>query len=168
MKPAALAQLVRAHEKPVKRFLRNRGASRSDSDDLAQELWIRVLRLGKEDNITKPQSYLFATAKNVLYAARQVSCNSKPHDCIDELPAELFIQDSIEHAVLDDDTCRAVRSALDRLPKRQREFIDMHIEGKTYKQIAEATGHTYRTVLRQLTHAYAALRNDPMLAELRS
>ena len=49
--------------------------------------------------------------------------------------------------------------AVDKLPKRQREVLLLHVnEGLTYKEIADRLNVTYRIVLRDLTRAYATLR----------
>ena len=52
-----------------------------------------------------------------------------------------------------------LQTAVDRLPKRQREVLLLHVnEGLTYKEIADRLNVTYRIVLRDLTRAYASLR----------
>jgi RNA polymerase sigma-70 factor (ECF subfamily) len=52
-----------------------------------------------------------------------------------------------------------MQTAVNRLPRRQREVLLLHVnEGLTYKQIAERQGLTYRVILRDLTRAYSQLR----------
>jgi RNA polymerase sigma-70 factor (ECF subfamily) len=60
---------------------------------------------------------------------------------------------------------RRVASALERLPRGQREaFVMVHLEGFTVAQTAEATGRAVGTVKAHLHRALRALRRD--LADL--
>ena len=53
--------------KPIQRFLRARGGRLSDHDldDIAQEVFLRLLRFDSAELTTNPQAYLFTIAANV-------------------------------------------------------------------------------------------------------
>jgi len=54
-----------------------------------------------------------------------------------------------------------VRSAVSRLPPRQREVLLLHInDDLTYKQIAKQLQLTPRVVRRDIARAYATLRSE--------
>lgn len=166
MNNAALATLVKTHDKRIRRFLNRRGASPSTIDDVAQELWLRILRLVDEDEIQHPISYLYRTARNILSTRKSLCSERKEHCDVDDLINELLLDDPTEDVILDAQMRMTVRCAVGQLPPRQREMLLMHMGGLTYKQIAAAKDLTCRTVLRQLRRAYETLRSDPTLAEL--
>lgn len=154
--------------KPIRSFLRNRASvPPGDIDDLAQEVFMRLLRYSDDIAVDNPQGYLFRIAANVANEWRERSRVRRPHDdsWLDELQIESG--DEPENAFARTRTNEYVQAAVDRLPPRQREVLLLHVnEGLTYKQIAEAKGLTYRIVLRDLTRAYSALRMQLRLEDL--
>ena len=68
------------------RFLRRRVPGQIDAEDLAQEVYVRLLRVEKLDSIEEPQAYLYRVASNVAAEWRMRACHSKPHSA-EELEA---------------------------------------------------------------------------------
>lgn len=154
--------------KPIRSWLRNRASvPPGDIDDLAQEVFLRLLRYSDDIAVDNPQGYLFRIAANVANEWRERSRVRKPHDdsWLDELQIESGEQP--ENAFTRTRTNEYVQAAVDRLPPRQREVLLLHVnEGLTYKQIAQQRGLTYRIVLRDLTRAYSTLRMQLRLEDL--
>jgi RNA polymerase sigma factor (sigma-70 family) len=154
--------------KPIRSWLRNRASvPPGDIDDLAQEVFLRLLRYSDEVAVENPQGYLFRIAANVANEWRERSRVRKPHDdtWLDELQIEAG--DEPENAIAKTRANEYVQAAVDRLPPRQREVLLLHVnEGLTYKQIAQQRGLTYRIVLRDLTRAYSTLRMQLRLEDL--
>lgn len=154
--------------KPIRSWLRNRASvPPGDIDDLAQEVFLRLLRYSDDVAVDNPQGYLFRIAANVANEWRERSRVRKPHD--DSWLEELQIEsgDEPENAFARLRTNEYVQTAVDRLPPRQREVLLLHVnEGLTYKQIAQQKGLTYRIVLRDLTRAYSTLRMQLRLEDL--
>lgn len=154
--------------KPIRSWLRNRASvPPGDIDDLAQEVFLRLLRYSDDVAVDNPQGYLFRIAANVANEWRERSRVRKPHD--DSWLEELQIEsgDEPENAFARSRTNEYVQTAVDRLPPRQREVLLLHVnEGLTYKQIAQQKGLTYRIVLRDLTRAYSTLRMQLRLEDL--
>jgi RNA polymerase sigma-70 factor (ECF subfamily) len=154
--------------KPIRSWLRNRASvPPGDIDDLAQEVFLRLLRYSDDVAVDNPQGYLFRIAANVANEWRERSRVRKPHDdsWLDELQIEAG--DEPENAFARTRANEYVQAAVDRLPARQREVLLLHVnEGLTYKQIAQQRGLTYRIVLRDLTRAYSALRMQLRLEDL--
>ena len=154
--------------KPIRSWLRNRASvPPGDIDDLAQEVFLRLLRYSDDIAVDNPQGYLFRIAANVANEWRERSRVRKPHD--DSWLEELQIEsgDEPENAFAKTRANEYVQAAVDRLPPRQREVLLLHVnEGLTYKQIAQQRGLTYRIVLRDLTRAYSALRMQLRLEDL--
>lgn len=154
--------------KPIRSWLRNRASvPPGDIDDLAQEVFLRLLRYSDHIAVDNPQGYLFRIAANVANEWRERSRVRKPHD--DSWLEELQIEsgEEPENAFARTRSNEYVQAAVDRLPPRQREVLLLHVnEGLTYKQIAQQRGLTYRIVLRDLTRAYSTLRMQLRLEDL--
>lgn len=154
--------------KPIRSWLRNRASvPPGDIDDLAQEVFLRLLRYSDEVAVENPQGYLFRIAANVANEWRERSRVRKPHDnsWLDELQVEPA--EEPENAFAKRRMVEYVQAAVDRLPPRQRDVLLLHVnEGLTYKQIARMRGLTYRIVLRDLTRAYSTLRLQLRLEDL--
>jgi DNA-directed RNA polymerase specialized sigma24 family protein len=54
--------------------------------------------------------------------------------------------------------CNAIRAAVLALQQRQRELLLLHVEGLTYREIANRRGLPDGVVLRELAAAYARIR----------
>ena len=54
--------------------------------------------------------------------------------------------------------CNAIRAAVLALQQRQRELLLLHVEGLTYREIANRRGLPDDVVLRELAAAYARIR----------
>jgi RNA polymerase sigma-70 factor (ECF subfamily) len=146
--------------KPIRSWFSNRASvPRADVDDLAQEVFLRLLRYSDDVAVENPQGYLFRIAANVANEWRDRSRVRQPHDrsWLDEL--HIDPSDQPDNATIQSRTNKYLQHAVDQLPERQRQVLLLHVnEGLTYKQIADRLGVTYRIVLRDLTRAYASLR----------
>jgi RNA polymerase sigma factor (sigma-70 family) len=146
--------------KPIRQWLSHRSSVPSaDLDDLAQEVFLRLLRYSDEVAIENPQGYLFRIAANVANEWQERARHRKPHDdsWLEDLQVEF--NDEPENAIAREMANKHMQAAVNRLPRRQREVLLLHVnEGLTYKQIAERQGLTYRVILRDLTRAYSQLR----------
>jgi RNA polymerase sigma-70 factor (ECF subfamily) len=130
-----------------------------DLDDLAQEVFLRLLRYSDDAVIQSPQSYLFRIATNVVNEWRERARNSLPHDnaWLEDLQVEP--DDEPESSVERGLVSEQVRMAVGRLPQRQREVLLLHVnDGLTCQQIADRLELTRRIVRRDIAHAYAQLR----------
>jgi RNA polymerase sigma-70 factor (ECF subfamily) len=146
--------------KPIRSwFTSSEAAPKGDVDDLAQEVFHRLLRYGDDVAVDNPQGYLFRIAANVATEWRDRSRARPSNDrgWIDQLQIDPLEQSNT--AAFQARVGKKMQSAVNMLPKRQREVLLLHVnEGLTYKQIADRLGITYRIVLRDLTRAYGALR----------
>jgi RNA polymerase sigma factor (sigma-70 family) len=146
--------------KPIRSWFSSRASvPRAEVDDLAQEVFLRLLRYSDDIAVENPQGYLFRIAANVANEWRDRSRVRQPHDrsWLDEL--QIDPADQPDNTVFQNRVSKHLQTAVDRLPKRQREVLLLHVnEGLTYKEIADRLNVTYRIVLRDLTRAYATLR----------
>jgi RNA polymerase sigma-70 factor (ECF subfamily) len=136
----------------------------ADIDDIAQEVFLRLLRHNRSELIDSPQAYLYKIAANVSAEWATRSNRRMPHDSewLAELadalcPAVEFERDAMDHEL---------ERAISALPTRSREIIRLHFtEGMCHEDIAKRIGVTRRVVKRDMARAYATLRAslDPEL-----
>lgn len=148
----------------MRRWLSSRSKIQAaDLDDVAQEVFLRLLRYSNDAMVEHPQSYLFRIAANVVNEWHERARNKLPHaeDGLEELQIEAHHEPeySAERTLIESQ----VRSAVTRLPSRQRLVLLAHInEDLTYKQVAAKYRLTPRVVRRDIAHAYATLRLELM------
>lgn len=145
--------------KPIRGWLRNRrSVPPSDVDDLAQEVFLRLLRYGDDVAVENPQGYLFRIACNVAnewHERSQRRCRYV--GTMDEVLIES--EEEPDNVLEQARIAESISAALEQLPPRRREVLLLHVnEGMTYKQIARQRGLTHRVVVRDLSRAYSALR----------
>lgn len=125
--------------------------------DIAQEAFIRLYQRGAMPENTG--SWLAVVARNLLQNARSKSARRRR--LLARKGAEELTGDANPSPETDLETARrrsSVRSALDRLPTREREMLVLRYEGYTYREIAEALDITYASVGTLLVRAKAAFR----------
>ncbi|MDY6948363.1 MAG: RNA polymerase sigma factor [Pseudomonadota bacterium] len=152
----------------MKRWLSSRSSIQSaDLDDVAQEVFLRLLRYSNDAVVEYPQSYLFRIASNVVNEWRERARNSMPHDDVWLADLQIEPEAEPESSVEQDFVSKYVRHAVGLLPPRQREVLLLHIrEDLTYKQIAIKLKLTPRVVRRDIARAYAELRGELSATEM--
>ena len=143
---------------PLRRFLRRRKAgSAAEIDDIAQEVFLRLLRYNRSELIDFPQAYLYKIATNVSAEWATRSNRRMPHNSawLTDLADTLSPQDQVEREAADAELERAVQA----LPARCREILRLHFgESMRHEDIARRMGLTRRVIRRDLARAYATLR----------
>jgi RNA polymerase sigma factor (sigma-70 family) len=147
---------------PLRKFPGMQGAvGAQDLDDVAQEVFLRLLRYKNTELIEYPQAYLLRMAANVVGEWALLARHRHPHEegWLAGLPAATDYQPDQQ---ADRETARRdFRAALEHLPPRQREVLRLHFgEGLTRPAIAMRLKISARMVKRDLVQAYAALRTD--------
>lgn len=148
--------LVQRYRAPLQRFFERRLRDRSEAEDLAHEVLVRLIRQRSLAQTTRP-AYIFLTARSVLLdKARKdrvrvrASPNGPDGDGLDaEAP-------SAERVYAGQARVERVSQLLAQLSPRVRQVFLMHrIEGLAYSEIARTLGITMSTVEK---HIMAALR----------
>jgi RNA polymerase sigma-70 factor (ECF subfamily) len=156
--PSRLAQWFREFQAPLRRFMGGRrGVPRAELDDLAQEVFLRMLRYDREDFVTDPRGYLFKIAANVASEWFMRARQRLPHESmwLEELIDDTDVVKDIERSERDS----TLRAALQELPPRMREILRLHYgEGLKHEAIADRMGVTRRVVKREIIEAYVRLR----------
>lgn len=152
-----IAEWARAWNAGLTRYLRRRLPERIDPQDLAQEVYVRLLRVEQLEQIKEPQAYLYRVASNVAAEWRMRAVHAKPHSD-DELDA--LVTESTPESLLDDAQFSSqLDAALKKMAPMVRAVVYLKLrEDLSHEQIAEHLGITPRMVRRMLTTGYAQLR----------
>jgi RNA polymerase sigma factor (sigma-70 family) len=145
---------------PMRRFLTGRvGVPAADVEDVAQEVFLRLLRYDKADLIEHPQAYVFKIASNVAAEWSIRSRHQRPHD--DKWLANLTGDEQPESPILVAQLQREIERGLETLSPRQREVLHLFFtENLTHGEIAIRLGETLRSVRRQFAKSYEKLRHE--------
>lgn len=163
-----LGDWFRDWQLPLRRFLaRRRVGTAADIEDIAQEVFVRLIQYDRAELVDHPKAYLFKIAANVSAEWAVRSSRRLPHDSawLTELVDALSPDTEVEREDRDERT----RAALVALPPRAREILRLHFgEGLTHPQVAAALGVSRKVVKRDMARAYAQLRElldfDPAAA----
>ena len=153
-----LAEWFREWRTPLRRFIaRRRGVSAADIDDVAQEVFLRLLRYEREELVADPKSYMFKVAANVASEWSMRARQRFPHasNWLDELTDDIDVLSDAARGQRNAD----LNAALSRLTPRAREVLRLQFaEGLNREQIAKRLNVTHRVVKREIVNAYVLLR----------
>ena len=152
-----IAEWARNWNAGLTRYLRRRLPGRIDPQDLAQEVYVRLLRVEQLEQIKEPQAYLYRVASNVAAEWRMRAVHAKPHS---DAELDALVTEATPESVLDDAQFSGqLDAALAKMAPMVRAVIYLKLrEDLSHEQIAEHLGITQRMVRRMLTTGYAQLR----------
>jgi len=141
----------------LRRYLSVHLRNYSDVPDLAQEVYLRLLRVSHEEAIRNPEAYLFTVAAHVVhqYALRQAADRLPTIDITEAIP-ELLTPDSEDPCSRVENSQRVARlqKTLERLPPRVGAALVMHrICGYTVQEVANQLGVARETAKKYLSRA---------------
>ena len=137
--------------------LKSRLGATPDLQDLAQEVYLRLLRVEQPELIRNPSSYVYRVALNVeeewrLRAAQALEHSSEPLEA-------MAAGEDPEDSALRSERHRAMRKAIEALPPATRNAMLLHVQrDMTYEQVAVHLGVSRRAVKRYILKGYAATR----------
>jgi RNA polymerase sigma-70 factor (ECF subfamily) len=140
------------------RFFDRRMPAAADSEDLVQEVFLKLSRRDDLHEIERVDSYLFEAAANVLkdWRRKQVTHAANAHGPLDDSFADVGA--GAERVLLGKDTLRALIDALGELPERTRTvFMLYHFEYLPHAEIGRRLGIAVRTVEDHIARANSHL-----------
>ena len=156
-------RLFAEHRGALQRYIYRRIRSKSDAPDLAQEVYVRMLRVGDTEAIRNPQLYLYTVASNLVkeHAVREqrlATCLELDEASLEERLGELLPLDSqIESTQL----VEHLAKALHQLPGRWRTALLLQYRyGLTYQEIAERLGVSSNMVKKYLAQGLGHCRRQ--------
>lgn len=155
-----IAALASRYRGALNRFFQRRAPQlRSDTEDLTQEVFLRLAARANGAEIERVDGYIFQTASNVLTdrVRRMASRNADAHVCYDE--AYHAIEDfSPERVLLAKEQLAMVRSVLENLPDRVRAAFVLHrFEELGYAEIAKRLGVSVSSIEKYISQALKEL-----------
>lgn len=151
-----VAELAESHGRRLRRFLAAHLRNAADVDDLAQEVFLRLLRVDRHDRIRSPEAYLLTIASHVLHQhALKARVLPEPVDINEALEELEFAEDAdpATHLHLER-RLEALERGLARLSSKTRAaFILQRRDGCTLDEIAERMGISRAMVKKHLAKA---------------
>ncbi|MFN3163057.1 MAG: RNA polymerase sigma factor [Pseudohongiellaceae bacterium] len=156
-------QMLLARHGDLVRFLSLRLPRKEDAMDLAQEAYLRMIRLNSQHLIENPEAYLFRIASNLI-SEHWLACQSQLTDQHPDLDALAGDAKSPEALASDAQTLLELGRALENLPDIQKKIVLMNRrDGKTYKEVAAELGISKDMVKKHLCKALLSCRHYLLL-----
>ncbi len=138
-------------------FLGRRVRSSVEVEDLAQEIYLRLLRAPDLQQVRNPQAYLLRVAGHVVaewrreYPPMQAFCPDESDAPVDECLPELAVDAKLSE--------QRLNQQLAQMSPMMRAVVLLRLrEEHSYKQIAQELDLTLRQVRRYLARGYEQLR----------
>jgi len=169
----AFAELVRRHHRPMYNFVLRKLRDPSSSEELTQEVFLRVVQnAGEFKHEARFSTWLYTIARNLcvdqvrrLSHRRHPSLDAPRPGSRDDAPllgdsvADLHPRASAERATVSSEVRATIVRAVDALPDDQREvFLMREIANLPFRDIAEITGTPENTVKSRMRYALDRLR----------
>lgn len=153
-----IAELFRAHNRALIRFLMNRLRSAEEAADVAQEAYARMLQLHSPGTVSYLRAFLFKTAANIAIdrlRSQKAEIRRAARGFLDglatSLPAEQYISDAEE--------LRLTTAYMEELPPQHREALLLsRFEPLSTPEIAKRMGVSERTVQHYIVESLVYIR----------
>jgi RNA polymerase sigma-19 factor, ECF subfamily len=149
----------------LRRFLSTRLANASDVPDLAQEVFLRLLRIESHESIRSPEAYLFTIASHVIHQHAVKRASEPVRVDIDDVFAELrtLTGDDPAEQVERSEQMAQLERVLAELPARVSTALVLHrLVGCSVQEIADQMGVARETAKKYLARAVEHCRNRQM------
>ncbi|MBP2161146.1 RNA polymerase sigma-70 factor (ECF subfamily) [Asticcacaulis solisilvae] len=142
----------------ARRAIARKGVLAQDVDDLVQEAYLKVLEYEQRAVVQSTEALLVSSAVNLFYD----KVRRRRYSPLVEVRTEVTGVDSAPRAddiLRDQARLRRTIEGLDQLPEKTRRIlISRRLDGKSYKEIAEAEGMTVSAVHKQVVRATLDLK----------
>jgi RNA polymerase sigma-70 factor (ECF subfamily) len=160
-KNAWVERLFAAHRGALQAFFYRRVRFRADATDLAQEVYVRMLRVKDMDSIRDTEAYLYTVAGNLAkeHAAREqrrgIAVDVEETKIQEELAELASFDAQIDVA----QQVKQLREVLRQLPPRWHAAVMLHyVRGLSYDEVAQQLGVSTLMVKKYLGKALGHCR----------
>lgn len=156
-------QVFGRYRRELHRYLMRRLRHPQDVDDLAQEVYCRLLRLDDEKCVQKPLAYMYGIAAHVLADFRIEVEQEREHITVDSETVDEW-SDSPSCVLPDDlgdrlNLQQQIDRAIAQLPPTHAAVLLAHKrDGMSYEEVAERLDLSIHTVEKYVTQAKARVR----------
>jgi RNA polymerase sigma factor (sigma-70 family) len=157
-----VANIAARYGKRLRRFLSVRLRTPADVPDLAQEVFLRLLRVQGHENIRSPEAYLFTIASHVIHQHAMRRASEPVSVDISEVFSELRTASGDDPA---DQAAHSERIAelermLERMPPRLAAALVLHrVAGYSVQEVGDELGVSRETAKKYLARALEHTRN---------
>ncbi len=161
--------LSRRFRQPLLRYFRKRvGGSQADTEDLVQDVFLRLAGAGSVDPENHVEGYLFTTAANLLRdrQRRHVNRSGSAHEPYEDEIHGAVAQgaSSPERLIQGAQLIEQILAALHELPERTRNIFTLyHLHELSHAEISAQMGIAISTIEKHMARAslYLLDRVDP-------
>lgn len=162
----SFALLLNQHRRPVVHFLFRMVQNQAVSEELAQEVFLRVYRSrASYEPTAKFTTWLYRIATHVALNSIRDRKHERGQESLEEEVMEgvgrqiADLRPTVEHRMVRDARLEEVRKAIGELPEKQRAAVLMHkYQELGYDQISKALGISESALKSVLFRAYETLR----------
>jgi RNA polymerase sigma factor (sigma-70 family) len=141
-----VAALFTAHNRALLRFLTCRLKSAQEAKEVAQEAYVRMLRLDSPDGVGYLRAFLFKTAANLATDRLKSAARRERIDQL-EFFDDAQLEPSPEEGLSAEQELQAIARILDELPARCRYAFVMHrFHGNSIAEVASSMNLSVRTI----------------------
>jgi RNA polymerase sigma factor (sigma-70 family) len=151
-----VAEIAAQYGRRLRRFLSVRLRNVQDVPELAQEVFLRLLRVERHEAIRNPEAYLFTVASHVIHQHALRRAASPAFVDIAEAASELTVSDGDDPVTKTDNAQRIehLEAFLAKLPPRVAAALVLHrVSGFTVQEVADQLGVRRETAKRYLARA---------------
>ncbi len=153
----AFEPLYHKYNVPIYRWMYRETRDPETAADFTAQTFVQAiqhLESYKPERATSFRSWLFTIARNLLRDSwRRYRPRGSMPEVVDASPGPEEI--AVHRTVLDD-----LRVALDKLPERQAEIVELRLAGLTIREIAEIQGTSEDATKTAQTRAFKSLRTS--------
>ena len=153
----------------LRRYLSQRLRNVADAPDLAQEVFLRLMRVEHHETIRSPEAYLFTVASHVLHQHTLLQSTRPKSVDISELFSELQLTSHDDPAAQADIDQRLeiLQHTLKQLPPKISTTLILHrFAGLSIEQIGAHLGVPRRTAKYYLARALSHVRDADSQADM--
>jgi RNA polymerase sigma-70 factor (ECF subfamily) len=157
----SVGSLFEHYRSRLQRFLASRTRRPQEASDLAQEVYLRLLRFPPDEVIHQPQAYLYRIASNVVHdfnlrnRQEPVRYNSEVTQELAEQATDVWSDKIEDQAVAQQELHRLLIG----LPRGQLAALLLHMrDGFSYAEVAQALNIEVNTAKKRIARAIAQCR----------
>src|SRR6185312_13649694 len=157
-----LIQAVQDYGNRLFSFIRNRVKSDEDAEDILQDVWYKLSNTNEAEPIEQLGSWLFTVARNrITDMYRKQNPASLDDFVYEDEDGEINYKDILlsDFKSPEDEELKKMfwaefSKALDELPKEQKDaFLQNEMEDKTFREMAEESGESIKTLISRKRYA---------------
>lgn len=160
-KKALVERLFARHSGALRSYFQRRVRHRLDAAELAQEVYVRMLRISDTDAIQNPEAYLYTVASNLAKEHRLLERRRATEVDVDDAAQQELLAElpGVIGQIDTEQRVRRLREVLRQLPVKCRAAVALRYwQGMTYEEIAAQLGVSTNMVKKYLGQALAHCR----------